>query len=77
MRDKSSETLVEKLVNELARLRKEQGMSHEKLAEKSGLSRPAVSFIESHKRTPTILTCVRMAKALGVRLSDLLVKFEK
>jgi len=77
MRDKSSETLVEKVVNELARLRKEQGMSHEKLAAKAGISRPAVSFIESHKRTPTILTCVRMAKALGVRLSDILAKFEK
>jgi len=77
MRDKSSELLIEKVVNEFARLRKEQGLSHDALAEKVGISRPAISFIESHKRTPTILTCAKIARALGVRLSDILDKFEK
>lgn len=77
MRDKSAELLIEKLVNEFTRLRKEQGLSHDALAEKVGVSRPAISFIESHKRVPTILTCAKIAKALGVRLGDLLLKFEK
>ena len=77
MRDKSSESLIEKVVNEFARIRKEQGLSHETLAEKVGVSRPAISFIESHKRIPTILTCAKIAKALGVKLGDVLNKFEK
>lgn len=77
MRDKPSELLIEKVVNEFARLRKEQGLSHDALAEKVGVSRPAISFIESHKRVPTILTCAKIARALGVRLSDILDKFEK
>ena len=77
MRDKASELLIEKVVNELARLRKAQGLSHDALAEKVGVTRPAISFIESHKRIPTILTCTKIAKALGVRLSDILDKFEK
>ncbi len=77
MRDKSSESLVEKVIDELARQRKAKGLSHEKMAEKTGVSRPAISFIESHKRVPTLLTAIRMAKALGIRLSDVIARFEK
>lgn len=77
MRDIASEQLIKKVVGEFTRLRKEQGLSHETLAEKVGVSRPAISFIESGKRVPTILTCAKIAKALGVRLSDIVSKFEK
>ena len=77
MRDKYSESLVEKIIDGLTKARKEQGISHEKLAKKTGLSRSAISFIESHKRMPTILTCIRIAKALGIRLGDVLNRFEK
>lgn len=76
MRDISSETLVKEIVDELARERKALGLSHEALAEKTGLTRPAISFIENHKRTPTILTCIKIAKALDVRLADIIDKFE-
>ena len=76
MRDEVSEQLVLKIVDELARVRKSLGLSHEALAEKTGLTRPAISFIESHKRTPTIATCLKMAKALDVRLADIIDKFE-
>ncbi len=77
MRDKYSETLAGKLIDELTKIRKEQGLSHEKLAEKTTMSRAAISFIESHKRIPTILSCIRIAKALEVRLGDLINKFDK
>lgn len=76
MRDTSSESLVKNVVDELTRLRKEQGLSHEKLAEKTGLSRAAISYIENHHRVPTLLSCARIAKALDARLSDVLAKFE-
>ena len=76
MKDKVSELLVEQIADEFTRLRKERGLSHDALAEKAGISRPAISFIESHDRTPTILTCAKIAKALDVRLADVIGKFE-
>ena len=77
MRDKLLEILVEQITDEFARLRIEQKISHDQLAEMTGLSRPAISFIESHKRVPTILTCAKIAKALGVKLSDVIAEFEQ
>ena len=77
MKDAASDQLIEKVVNEFTRLRKEQGLSHAALAEKVGITRPAISYIESHKKIPSILNCAKIAKALGVRLSDILAKFEK
>ena len=77
MRDRELESLVEKIVDELTRLRKAQKISHEKLAERTGMSRTAISFIESHKRTPTIFSCMRIAKALGVKFGDIVNNLDK
>ena len=77
MRDKSSETLVAKFIDELTKARKERGISHAKLAEKTGLSRSIISYTENARSTPSILTCVRIAKALGVRIGDVFNKFDK
>ncbi len=77
MRDKSLETIAAKIMDELKKARLAQKISHEKLAALTGLSRSAISFIESHQRTPTILTCLKIAKALGVRLGDILNRIEK
>lgn len=77
MRDKAVEQLTSKIVDELATARKAQGISHETLAEMTGMSRAGISFVESHKNTPTLTTCLKIAKALKVRLGDILNKFEK
>jgi DNA-binding XRE family transcriptional regulator len=74
MRNLQSEQIVSKLLDELERLRGEQGLSHEKLANLAGIHRSTVSLLENKKRIPTILTCLRLCKALGVRLDDLLRK---
>lgn len=68
------EEIASKLIHRLAELRKEQGLSHEKLAEKAGLSRPAISYIENDKRVPTILTCLKICDALGVELAEVLAE---
>jgi len=73
MRDKTAEKAVSKLIDEFTLLRKEQGLSHEALARKTGLNRSAISLIESKKRTPTILTCFKIARALDIAL-DVLIK---
>lgn len=77
MKDQSSEKMVGRLVDLFIELRKSQGLSHEKLALKTGMTRPAISLIESKKRIPTILTCFRIAQALGVSLGALVKKAEK
>jgi DNA-binding XRE family transcriptional regulator len=77
MRDKALEKIAGRIVDEFIKLRKEQGLSHERLAQKVSLSRAGISFIESKKRTPTILTCLKIAQALNVSLSAIIRKIER
>ena len=72
MRNKELENIASKLVDELIRLRKEQGLSHEKLAEMTGLHRSTISLIESKKRNPTVITCLKICKALELELHTVL-----
>ena len=61
-------------------LRKERvrsNMSLNRLAEKSGLSRAMVSYVERGIRNPTLDTLLRIAIALDVDLSQLLKKAAK
>ncbi len=76
MRDIKTEKSVRALVTIFIELRKTKGLSQEKLAHKVGIHRTAVSLIERGERTPTIATCMRIAKALDARLSDLLCRVE-
>ena len=52
--------------------RKEQGMSQQELAERSGVSRSIVSGLESGRITVTSTgTLLKIANALGVDVSDI------
>lgn len=77
MKSSLPEKTVAFVVDALTKARKDQGMSHDKLANATGLSRPAISLIESGKRQPTLLTCIKIATALGLSLGELLIKAEK
>lgn len=48
-----------------------------RLAEMTGLSRAAISFIESGKRNPTLVTCLKIAKALDLDLGDIITHRRK
>lgn len=74
---KNAEKIVSKLIDEFARIRKEKGLSHEKVAAPTGLSRRAIGLIENKERIPTILTCVKIADALEISLGDLLKSISK
>ena len=73
--------LREKLCSNLSRLLKEerlrQKMSLNLLAEKAGLNRQTVKFIEDEERTPTIDTLLRLTEVLEVPLEDLLKRARK
>ncbi len=57
--------------NHLKRIRVTQGLSQGELAGKSGITRQAVSAIESHLYLPTTAVALRMAAVLGCRVEDL------
>lgn len=54
-------------------LRNEKGISQETLAERSSLHRTYVGGVERGLRNPSLKSLDRIAKGLGVRLSDLFV----
>ncbi|QRN99335.1 helix-turn-helix transcriptional regulator [Archangium violaceum] len=53
-------------------LRQERGLTLEALAERSEVSRAMISKVERGTNNPTLVVAVRIAKGLGVGLSELL-----
>jgi transcriptional regulator with XRE-family HTH domain len=55
--------------------RKEAGLSQEKLAEKASLSTVFISRIERGIESPSVDNVVKIARALGVKVRDLVTEF--
>jgi transcriptional regulator with XRE-family HTH domain len=55
--------------------RKEAGLSQEKLAENAELSTVFISRVERGKESPSVDNLVKIARALGVRVRDLVDGF--
>ena len=72
-----SELVLSELVSRLKQARLQKGMSHDVLAQKAGVSRPAISHIENGKRKPSLILCIKLARALDVKLSDIIADIEK
>jgi len=53
------------------------GLSRNNLAVRAGVTRPAISQIESGKRKPTLIVCLRIAHALGKNLGEIISECEK
>ncbi|WEV58961.1 helix-turn-helix transcriptional regulator [Bifidobacterium sp. ESL0728] len=51
-------------------LRRQQGLTQEQLAEKSGLDRVSVGYIEQGRRSPKLSTLYTLAKALDCGIGD-------
>ncbi|MBY0427941.1 MAG: helix-turn-helix transcriptional regulator [Alphaproteobacteria bacterium] len=77
MHKNRAEAIILSLAGQISALRKKLGISHETLANKAGVTRAAVSFIESGKRKPTLLILLKLAHAMDTELSVLLRKAEK
>lgn len=50
----------------VARLRREKGLTQEDVAERSGFSQQYLSSLERGRRNPTVITLFELAQALGV-----------
>jgi len=77
MRNDYAESILTGVVKALKDARLKKGLSHESLAQKAGITRPAISHIENGKRKPTLLICLKIAQALDLKLWQLIKKAEK
>lgn len=55
--------------------RKKAELSQEKLAEKAGLSTVFISRVELAKESPSVDSLVKIARAMGVRVCELVKDF--
>lgn len=52
-------------------LRRSEGLSQEKLAERTGISSKYLSSIERGRENPTLDTFIKLAEALNIELSEI------
>jgi transcriptional regulator with XRE-family HTH domain len=57
----------------IARVRREKGLTQEQVAERSGISQQYLSGLERGNRNPSIVTLYEIAQALGVSHVDLVL----
>lgn len=72
MSDQNQRTARERFAHAIRRLRQESGLSQESLAELTGLHRTYIGSVERGERNISIDNMERIARALGVELSDML-----
>lgn len=60
----------------LRRLRRAAGLTQEQLGLEAGVQRNFVSLIETGQNQPTISTIVKLARALGMKASELVAEAE-
>jgi transcriptional regulator with XRE-family HTH domain len=61
----------------LREIRKEQGISQEKLALDSGFDRTYISLVERGIQSPTVKKVVKIAQILNVKPSEILQRMEQ
>lgn len=62
----------ERVGRNFARIRREKGLTQERVEELSGFSQQYLSGLERGQRNPTIVTLSELAQALDVEIEDLL-----
>ena len=76
MKKDLEQSLVTKICEELLAERKRQGISQQRISEDAGLSRTGVRHIESLETNPTLYSLLKLSKALGLNLGELIEKFD-
>jgi len=67
----SSDALVREFLHLIRRLRIEQNLTHEQLADLAGIDRSTVGLLERELRSPTLQIASQIASALGISLSEM------
>lgn len=64
-------------INRVQEAREYYGLSQRELAKATDISSSMLNYIESGKRTPTVYTAIRIAKALKTTVEELFIEGEK
>jgi predicted transcriptional regulator len=75
--DRTPEAICSQVARLLKEERQKQGLSLNLLAEKAGLARQTVTFVEQELRTPTLDTLLRLTSGLGVDLEKIIARARK
>lgn len=68
----NSKSIIVRFGKNVQRIRKEKNISQEKLAEYAGLHRTYIGMIERFERNITLINAEKVARALGVNISELI-----
>ena len=63
---------VQKLAENLKRIRTEKGISQGDIVKSTGIDKAMISNIENGKTNPTLATIAKLAGALGVSVGELM-----
>ncbi len=74
--DNERDTVIA-ICEELSRIRREQGISQQRLSEIADISRTGLRHVESLKYNPTLYTLLKIAKALDADLSEIIARYSK
>jgi transcriptional regulator with XRE-family HTH domain len=69
--DYKEKQFLDSLAKRIASLRKQKGLTQEKLADAADIDRVALANIETGKRRPTVTTIYRLSHALGVNVGEI------
>ncbi len=69
--DYKEKQFLDALAKRIASIRKQKGMTQEKLAAEADIDRVALANIETGKRRPTVTTIYKIASALDTRVEDI------
>lgn len=75
--DNYAEQLNCNVIRLLAELRIKKGLSHQEIANRTGLNRSYIGLLERNLRRPTLEVSARIAQALDVPLSRIIAQAEK
>jgi transcriptional regulator with XRE-family HTH domain len=62
----------ERMATRIKALREQRGLTQHQLAEKAGIGRSYLARLETARQDPTLSTLEKIAKALGVKVAELL-----
>lgn len=65
---------MSKLSKNLKKLRKEMGLSQERLSKKLGLKRPTYATYEEYRAEPNCSVLIKLSDIFGVSIDDLIKK---
>lgn len=69
--------LVKKIIGSLREIRKSKGMTQQELADKSNLSLPFISFIETGNRIPSLESLITILEVFDMSLSDFFLPYSQ